>query len=110
MQKRIQKLINKEIYHDTCEIIPNEKGECSVVLPCGVIFTGEIDAIAAVQHGRVTVGYLAEVGKMTRNFKFRVVKNTEHYKLPHNMAFVGSRIVPLPVGHVLFNVYVEKEL
>ena len=102
--------INKTIYHGICRIVPNEEGETSAVLPTGVVFTGQISAIAAAGGGPISIVYVAQVNTPTRNFRFKVLKDSKPYHLPHNMAYVGSDIAPIPIGGECFHVYVEKEL
>jgi hypothetical protein len=110
MQKTMQKFINKTIYHGVCRVTPDDKGGCSCVLPSGVVFTGEMDAVSLFGGGPVWVSYIAETGTIMRNFKFKIIRGAEPYKVPHNMALVAVKIVPEYDGGVSVAVYVEKEL
>lgn len=107
--KKMQKFINKTIYHGVCRITPNLEGEASAALPTGIVFTGEVDATLLGGGGPVSVAYVAEVNAPVRNFRFKVLKGSEPYHLPHNMGYVGSNLMGSGMGEH-FHVYVEKEL
>lgn len=109
MRRLLDKFINKTIYHGVCSITPNSEGETSAALPTGIVFTGQVDATAFAGGGQISIGYVAQVNNPVRNFRFKVVRDSEPYHLPHNMAYVGSHLLVPMVGHH-YHVYVEKEL